>query len=179
MFSSIIENNGQENGIDRINSFVSFLGSRVSPSISFDQIFSDWIFIWVFIYLLASKNKDTPISKFIYNNTNPILMLYVAFLDNICILFLLLYYNATIFIIIKYIFIIFILKIIPIYFLRNTKINYKMNILFSFFFFFIFSFYLYFFYRTDFFTVHENLTESLLKDDYNTPYNYFIHQLSQ
>ena len=153
--------------------------SNTNKIIKFDQIFSIWIFIWVFIYLLASKNTNTKIGNFLYNNTNPIYLLYIAIIDNLYILLFLIFHKSTLWNIIKYIFIIMILKLIPMYLIKNTKMNIKNNLIFSFFFFIIYSLYLFFIYNTHFFEVHQKLSESILKDDDNSPYNYFIrHQLN-
>lgn len=153
--------------------------SNTNKIIKFDQIFSIWIFIWVFIYLLASKNTNTKIGNFLYNNTNPIYLLYIAIIDNLYILLFLIFHKSTLWIIIKYIFIIMILKLIPMYLIKNTKMNTKNILIFSFFFFIIYSLYLFFMYNTHFFEVHHKLSESILKDDDNSPFNYFItHQLN-
>ena len=73
--------------------------------VGLDKIFSYWIFIWVFIYILAGQYQNNTIGNFIYDNTNPIYMLYLAFIDNIIVILILLYYNPKLKIIIKYLFI--------------------------------------------------------------------------
>ena len=150
--------------------------SSTNKIIKVYQIFSDCIFIWVFIYLIASKNTNTKIGNFLYNNTNPIFLLYIALIDNLYILLFLILNYSSIWIIIKYIIIIIIIKLIPLYLIDNTKINIINNFLFSFFFFIIFSFYLYIFYNTNFFEIHQRITDSIMKDDNITPFNYFIRK---
>lgn len=141
--------------------------------ISVDKILSYWIFIWVFIYILAGQYQNNILGKFIYDNTNPTYMLYIAFIDNIFVFLTLLYYNPKLNIIIKYLFLIVFIKMIPLELLKNTKINTINNILFSIVFFLIYSFYL-LFYGTNFFEIHQRITKSIIQDDKNTPFNYFL-----
>lgn len=141
--------------------------------IGLDKIFSYWIFIWVFIYIVAGQYQNNSIGNFIYDNTNPTYMLYLAFLDNVIVILTLLYYNPKLKIIIKYLFLIVLIKMIPLELLKNTKINTKNNILFSLVFFLIFNFYL-LFYGTNFLDINQRIIQSLIRDDKNTPFNYFL-----
>ena len=173
----------------------------ITNYVGLDKIFSYWIFIWVFIYIVAEQYQNNSIGNFIYDNTNPTYMLYLAFLDNIIIILILLYYNPKLKIIIKYLFLIVLIKMIPLAYLdsrvvcigysnnyahkqsswlhcspellKNTKINIKNNILFSLIFFLIFNFYL-LFYGTNFLDIHQRIIQSLILDDKNTPFNYFL-----
>jgi hypothetical protein len=150
-----------------------------SKYINFDKIFFNWIFIWVFVYVLAGYYTETDIGNFIFENTNPIYMLYVALLDNIYVVLVLLYYNPKLNIIIKYCILIALIKIIPFYLLEDTPINIIPNILFSIFFFIVFSVYVFIKYNTNFFAIHHKINESLLKDDNNTHFNAFLNDITK
>jgi len=143
--------------------------------IHFDEIFSYWIFIWVFIYYFASKNRNNKLGNFIYEKTNPIFLVYLAILDNIFVFFTILYYNPKIIIIIKYIFIFIIIKLIPLQLLQNTKINMFYNIIFSIILFIIYNIYLFNFYNTNIFIIYDKISESIINNDNKTPFYYFLN----
>ena len=97
--------------------------------ISFDLIFSYWIFIWFLFYYFK-------IIKY-----NPYLLLILALLSNIYSFFMLInyknYYKATLFLIVN-----LLIKALPIYLLKDTKIR-KKDIYFSIIYILAYIFYVY------------------------------------
>ena len=96
----------------------------------FDYLFSYWIFIWYLLYF------------FRITNYNPKFVLICAIIENLILLFYMIYYNTNLSIILFFIFGMFLIKIIPTYTIWNTIIKIK-DILFTFILFFIYIIWLY------------------------------------
>lgn len=141
-----------------------------------ELIISYWIFIWFVIYVLASWNKNTEIGKYIYENTNPIFLFLLGLLMNIITLGMILYYNPLHLIILKYIFLIFFIKLLPIWFLMQQKIVFYPNLVFSVLFIILYCFYLWY-KKTNPYIIYKNLTKSVIHDENNTPFNYYLNLL--
>jgi len=76
-----------------------------------DLVFSYWIYIWYILYAVK-------ITKF-----NPKFPLMLGLIDNIVMLFLMIYYNSSKKTIFFFIIINTIIKIVPLYYLRNEEIK--------------------------------------------------------
>jgi len=96
----------------------------------FDYLFSYWIFSWYLLYF------------FHITDYNPKFVLICGIIENLIILFYMIYYKTNINVIIFFIFGIFLIKIIPIYTIWNTIIKWK-DILSTFILFFIYLIWLY------------------------------------
>lgn len=96
----------------------------------FDYLFSYWIFIWYLLYF------------FHITDYNPKFILICAIIENIILLFFMIYYNTQLSVIILFLIGMFIIKIIPIYTIWNTIIKWK-DILFTFILLFIYIIWLY------------------------------------
>jgi hypothetical protein len=96
----------------------------------FDYLFSYWIFIWYLLYF------------FHITDYNPKFILICAIIENIILLFFMIYYNTQLSVIILFLIGMFIIKIIPIYTIWNTIIRWK-DILFTFILLFIYIIWLY------------------------------------
>ena len=83
-------------------------------------IFSYWIFIWYLLYYFK-----------IINIYNPKFAIIIGIIENSIIIILMLYYRTKIKLVLLFIIMMIILKIIPLYTIRNDKINYK-DIFFTF-----------------------------------------------
>ena len=94
-----------------------------------DLIFSNWIFIYTIVYFLG------------FRKYNPLLLLLIGLTSNIILFFIFIIKLKEV----KYgfllLFVNFVIKVIPIYFLRNTTIV-KSDIYFSLFYFLIFLIYI-------------------------------------
>jgi len=94
-----------------------------------DFVFSYWIFAWYLLYI-------SKITTF-----NPKFVLLIGLIENLLYLFLMIYFNNSLFKIIIFIIINIFIKIIPFYTLLNTKYKIK-DVIFSFFLFIIYVFWL-------------------------------------
>jgi hypothetical protein len=96
----------------------------------FDYLFSYWIFVWYLLYFFRKTNY------------NPKFILICGIIENIILLFFMIYYKTKTIVILLFIFGMFIIKIIPTYIIWNTNIKGK-DILFTFTLFFIYLIWLY------------------------------------
>jgi len=96
----------------------------------FDYLFSYWIFVWYLLYFFR-------ITKY-----NPKFVLICGVIENIILLFFMIYYKTNLNVIIFFIIGMFIIKIIPTYTIWNTIIKWR-DILFTFILFFIYIIWLY------------------------------------
>lgn len=125
--------------------------------INFTFIFSYWILFWFILYY----NK---IIKF-----NPLFILYLAFIHNF-------YFAITTLkglILYKYLFMIFIIKIIPIYLIYNNKIHID-DIIFSIILFLCYNLYLYI-NNTDINNIYNQINDSIINNKNDTLFFYIIN----
>jgi len=76
-----------------------------------DYIFSYWIFFWYLFYICN------------FTKYNPKIAIILGLTENICIFLLMIYYNTKYRIIFLFFIMMFLLKIIPLYTIWNTKIT--------------------------------------------------------
>jgi hypothetical protein len=91
-----------------------------------DFLFSYWLIGWFLVYYFTpSKNKtrNKPISSFIRTHLNPKLGFYLATIENIIVLLVLVYYRTELWTIVKYIFMLLLLKILPLYLLSDYSVQ--------------------------------------------------------
>lgn len=138
-------------------------------NIRFDYLFSDWIFIWFIVYLLAGKTKDSAGARFIYENMNPIIALFVGFFENLLLFILILLYNPKPELIFKFALMMVIVKIIPIILLYNTKIKWVENIISLLVIFGLYNVYLYI-ENTNIYDIYKNTTIHVINDHNKTPF---------
>ena len=138
-------------------------------NIRFDYLFSDWIFIWFIVYLFAGKSKQSAGARFIYENMNPFIALFVGFFENLFLFILILLYNPNLELIIKFLFMMIFAKIIPIVFLYKTPIKLVENILSLLIIFGIYNFYLYI-EKTSIYSIYKNTTIHVINNNNKTPF---------
>jgi hypothetical protein len=145
-------------------------------NIHFDELFSYWIFFWFLFYFCYS---------FFYRNTlinnyfNPLFALCIGLLNNLTTLFIIFIFNYDIWIIVYYIFMIFLVKIIPIYLLRNSKINWLNDSMVFVIIFIIYNFYLFFVKKTDIFRIYILTYISLVTGQSKTPLYSLIKSIKE
>ena len=101
--------------------------------IRFDFQFSYWIFFWFLFYFLISLQRErSPLTQQIYKYTNPIVSFIIALIENVIVFIVLLFYHPTFSLLIKYLLMMFILKIIPLYFLYHYTLPKKDSQIFIF-----------------------------------------------
>jgi hypothetical protein len=138
-----------------------------SGNIRFDYIFSFWVFAWFLIYYFT-VSKNSKIGIFIKTYCNPSIALYFAFIENILTFIVLLVFQNTIWTAFKFLIMMISIKIIPIYLLRNEKLNpihglLSLGILFS-----IYNIYL-FMNDTNIYDVYSRTIYSLIEGKNETP----------
>jgi hypothetical protein len=83
--------------------------------IRFDFQFSYWVVIWfIFYYIIALQKERSPLTQKFYEYMNPLVSLFIAFIENMIVFIILLFYSPPFSLIVKYIIMVILLKIIPI-----------------------------------------------------------------
>lgn len=145
--------------------------------ISFEYIYSDWIFIWFLLFISPLNPKQS----FAYNYLNPVYSLYLALLHNIITLILLFVQNAKPNVIVKMFLLLLCEKIIPIYILwtvynhKTTSLHLQKNIPFTA---GLLCIYLAFLYsrNTNFYEVYDGIFYSIKHDLNNTSFFLTLHK---
>jgi len=101
--------------------------------LSAELIFSYWIFAWFLVYFfldaVASRIGKASYTKWMHDNLNPIIALVIAFLVNMSSFFYMVYLNVGGIILLKYLTMVFFVKVIPIYCIRNYPVRLFENLL--------------------------------------------------
>lgn len=98
--------------------------------IRFDYLFSYWMFLWFVLYyfLPTTTNQTSPITHLFKQYGNPLYVFYLGILENLATLGLLIWYNPSIQLILKYIVMMCITKIYPAYLLQHYPTHWKINV---------------------------------------------------
>ena len=99
-----------------------------SGHLRFDYLFSYWIYAWFIIYYFVDTTGGSKISAFVKRWLNPKFALYIALLENMATLPVIIYYSVGIAIVLKYISMMFIVKIFPILLLRKDPIKWPADV---------------------------------------------------
>ena len=142
--------------------------------ISSEYIFSDWIFVWFILYFILTKMiQNESFEKYF----NPTLALSMALFQNIATFIYLIWKNPKLNILIKFSLMMICEKMIPLLLLfQNDKsLHFQNNIpvtlgIFGLYVGFLFS------KNRDFFHTYEQILHSILMDDNNVPFFWFIHK---
>lgn len=137
--------------------------------IRFDFLFSYWIIIWFLIYYFAGFTKgQSASSMFITQYLNPKLAILFALVENLFTFALLWFYSPKTIVIIKYISMMFIIKGIPLYLLRNSKIHIMRDLVIAIAIFILYNIYLYV-NDEDIVNIYKRTFNFVSTDSYNTP----------
>ena len=151
-----------------------------NKNIRFDYLFSYWILLWTILYYLIKikiiylSSKFSFITKYVIEYGNPMYALYFALLENTINLFMLIYYNSSLYIIVKFLVIVVIIKVIPIYLLYDSPIHPKENILICIAIFIIYVIYLYLG-GTNIMDVYKKTIYFIYSGQNKTPFFSFLH----
>lgn len=143
----------------------------IMEKLSFDIIFSYWVLLWLLIYFIAALSQSqNDISRFIYEKCNPLILLFIGLVENIILLFLIIYYNPRLSIIIKFTIIYIVLKIIPIVIILYyaDKIRLWENLVFSVSLFALYNVYLTY-KKTNVLDVYSTVNNSVIYNKNKTP----------
>ena len=131
--------------------------------IEFSELFSYWILIWFILYYIIFMNKEK-----IKTILNPIPVFIFALLENIIMLIIMILSYTPVLSVIMYMLIILFMKLIPLYMLRNEKVSWFKNILFTILVFVVYNLYLNY-KQTNLYEIYNKTIESLLQDKGLTP----------
>jgi len=92
-----------------------------------DFLFSYWVFAWFLVFYFIPDNAKWSVTAFIKQNMNPEIALYLALLENIGTMVTILLYNPTVTFLAKYSATILIVKVWPMYLLRNYPVRWYAN----------------------------------------------------
>lgn len=149
----------------------------LNQSIPMDLIFSYWVYLWFVIYELVSfSSSKTKANQYILKYWNPLLALIFALIENVAMLIHLLYIWPSTTIVVKYIGMMILIKVWPIYQLRNTKIEWKHDILNLSLIFLVYNLYL-LVNNTNVIEVYEKTYNSIANDRNETPIFYTINRI--
>lgn len=150
-----------------------------SLNLRFDFFFSYWIFIWVTLYYFITRTHfvNSKTKEYIQINVNPKLALYVAVFENICTLIYLLFHRVTTSLIIKYIFMILVFKIVPLYLLKDEKIHLPQDLLSVSTLFVVYNVYLALF-QTSLYAIYKSSLQSLIMGNNQTPFFHLLQTIT-
>jgi len=98
-----------------------------------DFLFSYWIFAWFLVYYfldtVAIRSGKASYTKWIHDHLNPMVGLVFALSENILTFLYMMYLNVGVIILLKYLVMMFFVKALPIYCIRNYPIRLFDNIL--------------------------------------------------
>ena len=149
---------------------------KSNDSIHWTFLFSYWIFFWFLFYFLTFT-VSSPIIEKIQQNFNPLLALYLALIENLVSIGMLIYYQARAVIIWKFLFVVFLFKGIPIYLLRHTKIHWMNDSIIVILLFFLYLFYLYLS-GTNISQIYHDTFQHVIKNDTKTPAFSFLREIN-
>jgi hypothetical protein len=131
--------------------------------IGIDFIFSYWVFLLFIFYYITKLSK-----------INPFLLLSLVLTEQLLALLYYLYIGLPIATLAIYAFIIVIIKVIPLYLIRNSK--HKWNPVFSLSFFLIYLLYLHY-NGTNFIEVYKKVNTSMINGTNDTPFFYYLKKI--
>jgi hypothetical protein len=150
-----------------------------------DIIFSYWIYVWFLCYYIVivfnknnkNKNKNNNNKHVFTEIANPTIILYAALVENI---FSLLYiflstYNFSIFLL--YVIMMLLLKVLPIYLLREAPINIKLNIFVSICIFLLYVFYVQFIRKINVINLYVDIYKSIILQENKTPFFWIYNNM--
>jgi hypothetical protein len=140
-----------------------------------DFLFSDWMFMWAMIYLIANMySSKSKLHKYIVDYANPLIIFIVALIENGYLLGLIIFQKKNWVLATKFIIMLLFTKIIPIYLLYKKPINIISNILIFCIIFLIYNLHLYI-NNTNVYKIYENTNMYVLNNESKTPFFMLIH----
>jgi len=136
-----------------------------------DYFFSYWIIVWFILYYFVIKSNalDSKSKQNIQTKFNPKFALYVALFENLCIFIYLLFHKPKMNILIKYVIMMIVLKVVPLYLLEEEKIVLPNDLLPVSGLFVIYNIYLAFL-ETSLYTIYRSSAHYLIKGSSKTPF---------
>lgn len=143
-----------------------------------DWLFSYWVYLWFLIFYFTINVRNSTAAFFIQKNLNPILALYFALFENIITFLYIIYVNPEIVIIVKFLLMILVVKVLPIYLISDKKINFSNDIYTLMIIFGIYNIWLWV-NDTNIYEIYERTINAVSSGDNKTPFYNFINYLHQ
>lgn len=168
-----------------VNNMKNTHTNRVDPNkntvdksgvLRFDFLFSYWILVWFMVFYFTPTNSTGPISKFILNHLNPTLAFYFALIENIGTLVIIIIYNPNLWLIFKFVCMIGLLKVMPLYLLRTYPVQWKHDTVVLFVIFGIYNLYLAW-NDTTIYKIYERTITSIQTGDNRTPLYHLLSNI--
>ena len=141
-----------------------------------DFLFSYWLIGWFLLYYFTPRNSLGPISTFIRKHLNPKLGFYLAMVENILTFATLVYYGSDIWTLFKYIGMMLLLKVLPLYLLMDYTVQWVHDTVVLITIFGIYNMYLAF-NETNIYEIYKRTFISIKTKQNETPLFSFIHTL--
>ena len=139
------------------------MNNNKNDIITVDMLFSYWILLWFFIYILFESSY-----KWVHKYFNPLLAFYFGLLENMFI-FIKLFFIGANNTSIQFFFIIMLIKAFPIYILQNHHILWKNDLIILILIFLIYNFYLLYMKRTNLYKIYNETEKSISNNENRTP----------
>lgn len=94
-----------------------------------DFLFSYWCLAWFIIYYFIDHSTKSPIGQYIKTNANPKLALILAFIENFTTFLYMIYIKTDSLNLLRYLVMMFVIKIYPIYLIWSVPIQWSHDIL--------------------------------------------------
>jgi len=154
------------------------LDTTINGNINMDNIFSYWIYLWFVAYMLVrASSLHTPLNQGFITYWNPLIALLFALVENLIMFIHLIYIWPNTTIIVKYIVMMLLVKIWPIYVLRNSNIRWENDLIHLFYVFIAYNFYLAL-KGTNIIQVYNETYNSIANNRNQTPLFYTINKFA-
>lgn len=141
-----------------------------------DFLFSYWCFAWFIIYYFIDYSTKSPIGQYIKTYLNPKLALILAFIENLTVFLYMIYLKSDIVNLRRYLFMMIVIKIYPIYLIWSEPIQLAHDIVVLFILFAIYNLWLYI-NNTNLWKVYKKTIISIHKGKTDTPLFYLMSLL--
>jgi hypothetical protein len=141
-----------------------------------DFLFSYWLVGWFLLYYFTPYNALGPISVFIRKHLNPKLAFYLATLENILTFGTLVYYGSDVWTLFKYISMMLLLKVLPLYLLMDYTIQWLHDTAILFGIFVLYNIYLAF-NETNIYEIYKRTFISIKTKQNETPLFSLVHKM--
>jgi hypothetical protein len=141
-----------------------------------DWLFSYWVYLWFLIFYFTIGVKDSTSAFYIQKYFNPTLALYFALFENILTFVYIILVNPETMIVLKFLLMMLVVKILPIYLIRDKKMHFANDIYVLIFIFGTYTVWLWI-NDTNIYEVYERTINAVSSGDNKTPFYNFMDYL--
>lgn len=143
-----------------------------------DWLFSYWVYVWFLIFYFTMGVRNSPSAMYIQRYLNPTLALYFALFENILTFVYIIMVNPEIIIVVKFLLMMLVIKILPIYLIRDKKIHFTNDIYTLILIFGLYNVWLWI-NDTTIYEVYEHTIQAVSSGDNKTPFYNFMNYVYQ